>query len=173
MLNSAPNNSKYNQGNYIPKYKDKLVKLNSQGGVYFRSSLEKRLMLYLDHNEKITRWGAECMKVNYQRQNLNGDGIKNHTYYPDFYYELRDDQGVLKQVVVEVKPMKDYKMVQMLREKKLKVPEKGLKKLKNFEYDLKEAYKNKCKWDAMIKWCNKKGYKFIIITEEHLKKFNV
>jgi len=25
----------------------------------------------------------------------------------------------------------------------------------------------------MIKWCEKKGYDFIIITEEHLKKFNV
>jgi hypothetical protein len=25
----------------------------------------------------------------------------------------------------------------------------------------------------MIEWCNKKGYEFIIITEENLKRFNV
>ena len=48
-----------------------------------------------------------------------------------------------------------------------------MKKLKNFEYDLKMAYKNKQKWETMINWCNKKGYEFIIITEQHLKKFNL
>ena len=86
---------------------------------------------------------------------------------------MRLDDGILKQVVVEVKPMKEYKMVQDLNEGRLTVPAKGLKKLKNFEYDLKMAYKNKNKWETMIAWCNKKGYDFIIITEEHLKKFNV
>jgi hypothetical protein len=69
--------------------------------------------------------------------------------------------------------MKEYKMVQDLNEGRLTVPDKGLKKLKNFEYDLKMAYKNKNKWETMINWCNKKGYEFIIITEQHLKKFNV
>ena len=27
--------------------------------------------------------------------------------------------------------------------------------------------------EDLIKWCEKKGYDFIIITEEHLKKFSV
>ena len=30
MLNSKPNNANYNQGNYIPKYKDKVIKLNKE-----------------------------------------------------------------------------------------------------------------------------------------------
>jgi hypothetical protein len=81
--------------------------------------------------------------------------------------------GELKQIVAEVKPMKEYKMVQALNEGRLEVPDKGTKKLKNFEYDLKMAYKNKQKWETVIEWCNKKGYTFIIITEDHLKKFNV
>ena len=103
----------------------------------------------------------------------NGDSkIKNHVYHVDFYYEMRIND-VLKQVVAEVKPQKEYNMVLALNEGRLSVPEKGAKKLKNFEYDLKMAYKNKNKWDTMINWCNKKGYDFIIITEEHLKKFNV
>lgn len=43
MINSPPRQSnKYNQGLFIPKIKDKVVKLNSQGGLYFRSSLEKK-----------------------------------------------------------------------------------------------------------------------------------
>jgi hypothetical protein len=104
----------------------------------------------------------------------NGDSkIKEHCYYPDFYYEMRLSDGTLKQIVVEVKPMKEYNMVIALNEGKLSVPEKGAKKLKSFEYDLKMAYKNKNKWETMINWCNKKGYEFIIITEQHLNKFNV
>ena len=174
MINSKPNNKNYNQGNYIPKNKDKVLKLNTQGGVYFRSSWEKKIMTWLDYNVNIIKWGAECMRIPYQMTHFdNGDSkVKEHCYYPDFYYEMMVN-GSLKQVVVEVKPMKEYKMVQDLTEGRMNVPENGMKKLKNFEYDLKMAYKNKTKWETMITWCNKKGYEFIIITEDHLKKFNL
>jgi hypothetical protein len=103
----------------------------------------------------------------------NGDSkVKEHCYYPDFYYEMRIE-GVLKQVVVEVKPQKEYDMVLKLTEGSLNVPEGTLKKLKSFEYDLKQAQKNRDKWQTMIKWCNKRGYDFIVITENHLKKFGL
>jgi hypothetical protein len=132
-------------------------------------------MHWLDNNSTITKWGAECLRIPYQMTHFdNGDTkIKEHSYFPDFYYEMRLSDGTLKQVVVEVKPMKEFQMVQDLNEGKLNVPENGMKKLKNFEYDLKMAYKNKQKWETMINWCNKKGYDFIIITEQHLKKFNL
>lgn len=174
MLNSKPNNKNYHQGNFIPIYKDKVMKLNNQGGLFFRSGLEKKIMTWLDNNKDVTKWGAECLRIPYQMTHFdNGDTrIKEHSYFPDFYYEMRTSDGTLKQVVAEVKPMKEYKMVQNLNEGRLSVPE-GLKKMKNFEYDLKMAYKNKNKWETMIKWCEKKGYTFIIITEEHLKKFNL
>ena len=77
--------------------------------------------------------------------------------------------GSTRYVVAEVKPMKEYQDVCNLNEGRMNVPE-GLKKLKNFEYSLKQAYKNQNKWNTMISWCDKKGYDFIIITEEHLKK---
>ncbi len=175
MLNSKPNNSKYHGGNYIPKNKDKVIKLNTQSGVYYRSSWEKKIMYWLDHKKEIIRWGAECMRIPYQMTHFdNGDmRVKEHTYYPDFYYEMRNKDGVLKQVVVEVKPQKEYEMVLNLTEGKLNVPENGLKKLKSFEYELKLAQKNRNKWETMIKWCNKKGYEFVIITENHLKNFSI
>ncbi len=78
--------------------------------------------------------------------------------------------GDLKQVVVEVKPKKEYEMVQKLLEGNLTVPTNTLKKLKNFKYDLKMAYKNKSKWETMIKWCEKKGFTFIVVTEDTFKK---
>lgn len=175
MINSRPNNSKYHGGNYVPKNKEKVIKLNSYGGVFYRSSWEKKIMVWLDMKEEVFQWGAECIEIPYQMTHFDNGNIeiKKHRYYPDFFYKMRNSQGDLREVVMEVKPMKEYKMVQDLNEGKLSVPEKGIKKLKSFEYDLKMAYKNKQKWETMIKWCDKKGYDFIIITEEHLKKFNV
>lgn len=175
MLNSKPSNNKnYHQGNYVPKNKDKVLKLNNEGGVYYRSSWEQRIMLWLDVNENIIMWGAECMEIPYQQTHFeNGDmKIKNHRYFPDFFYKMKMSDGSLKQVVVEVKPQKEYQAVLDLENGKMVVPE-GLKKLKNFEYDLKMAQKNRDKWQTMIKWCTKKGYEFIIITELTLKKFGI
>jgi len=172
MINSVPNNKKYNQGNFIPKFKDKVLKLNTKGGLYYRSGLELKIMTWMDNKKNIIKWGAECLEIPYQMTHFeNGDSkVKSHRYFPDFYYEMRLANGQLKQVVIEVKPMKEYKMVIDLSEGKLVVPE-GLKKLKNFEYDMKMAYKNKNKWETMINWCDKKGYEFIIVTEETLKKY--
>jgi hypothetical protein len=172
MLNSRPNNSRYSQGNYIPNNPDKLLKLNKEGGVYFRSGLEKKFMIWLDNKKEIIKWGAECLKIPYQMKHFdNGDiKLKEHCYFPDFYYEMRLADDTTKYVVVEVKPMKEYKMVINLNEGNLNVPTNGLKKLKNFEYDIKMAYQNQSKWQTMIKWCNIKGYEFIVVTEEHLKK---
>ena len=56
MLNSKPNNSNYNQGNYIPVNKDKVIKLNNQGGIFYRSSWEKKICHWLDHKSEIVRW---------------------------------------------------------------------------------------------------------------------
>jgi hypothetical protein len=177
MFNSVPKNKNYHQGNFIPKNRDKVIKLNSQNGVFYRSSWELKIMTWLDANDKIVKWGAECITIPYQMTHFdNGDiNVKSHNYYPDFYYEIKGENGFNKKVVAEVKPMKEYLMVVNLQEKKLEMPDssKGLKKLKNFEYDLKMAQKNREKWNTMIKYCDKKGWDFIIITEDHLKKFNL
>lgn len=173
MLNSKPNKNKnYHQGNFIPKNKDKVLKLNSEGGLYYRSGLEQKIMIWLDNKENIIQWGAECLEIPYQRTHIiKGEKkLKSHRYYPDFFYIIESDDGARKYVVVEAKSMKEYKNVILLKEKKMEVPKSGHKKLKNFEYDLKEAHKNMAKWEQMIKWCDKKGYEFIIITEQHLKK---
>ena len=177
MLNSQPKNKNYHQGNFIPKDKEKILKLNSQGGIYYRSSWELKIMTWLDSSSSVTKWGAECMAIPYQMTHFN-DGdmkVKNHSYYPDFYYEMKLSDGSIKKVVAEVKPQKEYQMALMLQEKKIQVPDNkvSLKKLKNFEYDLKMAQKNLSKWETMIEFCHKKGWEFIVITEIHLKRFNL
>jgi hypothetical protein len=166
MLNSKPNNSNYNQGNYVPKNKDKVLKLNNNGGVYFRSSWEKKIMTWLDLNEKIIKWGAECMKIPYQMTHFdNGDTrVKEHCYYPDFYYELKREDGSISKVVAEVKPYSET-----IEPKLSSNP--TAKQMKNFEYALKMYNKNLSKWTYMIEYCQRKGFEFIIITEKVFLSF--
>lgn len=176
MLNSKPNNKKYHQGNFIPVNKDKVYKMNNQGGVFYRSSWEYKIMKWLDMNESIVIWGAECFEIPYEMTHFEaGDfKIKNHRYYPDFFYKMKMSDGSIKEVVAEVKPQKEYQIVLDLIQGRLSVPKDGnLKKLKSFEYELKLGQKNRDKWETMISWCNLKGYEFIIITELHLKKFGM
>jgi len=179
MINSKPNNNKYHQGNYIPINKEKVIKLNSEGGIYYRSSLEKKkMMVWFDNNDKIIRWCAECNKIPYQLTHYEKSGdinLKSHTYYPDFYYELEKNDRTTSKVICEVKPHKEYEDVILFEKKLFNVPQNATtKKLKNLEYRLKMAQKNSQKWKTMIRYCEKKGLKFIVITEQHLKskKFN-
>ena len=166
MINSAPKQpTKYKQGLYIPKNINKLIKLNSQGGLYYRSGLEQKMMIYLDLNENITFWGAEHLRVPYIKTEWVSESQEykttEHSYYPDFYYELKRNDGSISRVVAEVKPHSET-IEPKLAEKPTS------KQLKNFEYSLKMYNKNLSKWKYMIEYCDRKGFQFIIITEQHL-----
>lgn len=168
MINSAPrSNGKYKQGLYKPVNRGKLIKENSQGGVFFRSGLEQKFMIYLDTNDRIISWGSENLSIPYQKTEYNPNTrdleTTTHTYYPDFYYELRRDDGSISKVVAEVKPSSET------MEPKLPANPTA-KQLKNFEYSLKMWNKNQAKWAHMIEYCERKGFEFIIITEQLLLK---
>lgn len=167
MINSAPKQpNKYKQGLFTPKNKEKLIKANSYGGVFYRSGLEHRMMIYLDSNENIKVWGAENLRIPYEKTEWNSVTERlettSHSYYPDFYYELIRSDGSISKVVAEVKPYSETV--------EPKLPERATaKQLKNFEYSLKMWNKNLSKWKYMIEYCQRKGFEFIIITEKNLK----
>jgi hypothetical protein len=146
---------------------DKLIKANSYGGVFYRSGLEQKMMIYLDSNTNIKYWGAEYIRVPYQKTEYNNTThdieTTTHSYFPDFYYELIRSDGSISKVVAEVKPSNETS--------EPKLPQNATaKQLKNFEYSLKMWNKNLSKWKYMIDYCEKKGFEFIIITEQHLAK---
>jgi TnsA endonuclease N terminal len=168
MINSAPKQpGKYKQGLYVPKNKEKLIKANSYGGVFYRSGLEQKMMIYLDSNENIKSWGAEHLRIPYEKTEYNNTTHELettvHSYFPDFYYELQRSDGTISRVVAEVKPSNETV--------EPKLPQDATaKQLKNFEYALKMWNKNLSKWKYMIEYCQRKGFEFIIITEQHLSK---
>lgn len=166
MLNNAPRqNDKYKQGLFVPTNRDKVIKLNSQGGLYYRSGLERKMMVYLDNNSKIINWGAEHLKIPYTKtewvSELQEYKTTEHTYYPDFYYELKREDGSLSKVVAEVKPYSET-IEPVLKQNPT------AKQLKNLEYSIKMYNKNLSKWTYMIEYCERKGFEFIIITEKIL-----
>ena len=167
MLNNAPRqNTKYKQGLFIPKNIDKLLKANNAGGLYYRSGLEHKFMIYLDQNSNIIRWNSELIKIPYVKNvwdaKLTEMVKSDHHYYPDFYYELKRPDGSISRVVAEVKPLSDT------MEPKL-TSNPTSKQLTNFEYSLKMYSANLDKWKTCIEYCRMKGFEFIIITEQNLK----
>jgi hypothetical protein len=166
MLNSKPTGAgHYKQGLYKPININKVIKLNAMGGLYYRSSLEQKVMIYLDNNPNIIRWCAEYISIEYELTDIEFK-TSRHTYYPDFYYELQKSNGDVSRVVMEVKPES------VLHEPKLPV-KSTRKQLENLEYALKMFNKNKCKWDAAVAYCNRKGFKFILVTEETFERYRI
>lgn len=168
MINNAPRSGgRYKQGNYIPKNKNKVLKLNSRGGLYFRSGLEEKMMIHLDMNPKILLWGAECIEIPYTRKERDMKNgvykISEHRYYPDFYYEYASSKGVTKKVVVEVKPFSQT-------QPPVAKSNPTTKQLRNLEYDVKEYNKNLAKWKEVVEYCKRKGFEFQIITEKFFER---
>jgi hypothetical protein len=161
-MNKSKFNTKYHQGVFTPKNKEKYIGYTP---VKFRSSWEFFFffMTYLDNNESVTKWSSETIVIPYL--DLRN---KSHRYYADFYYEIinSENPALMDRVLVEIKPSKE-----------LTPPERPLnettKALSNYEYSIRMHIKNKLKWDAAIDFCNKRGIKFVIITEEHLKKYGI
>jgi len=167
MINNAPRQpGKYHQGLYVPQNKNKLMKANEKGGVYYRSSWEKKVCIYLDMNDSIVRWGCEFIEIPYMLTEVKNSipTTTKHRYYPDFYYELKNSDGSIKKVIVEIKPK-----VETLPPKQLKNGATR-KQLQSFEYAIKMWNKNLSKWQTTIAYCKSKGIEFVIITEDFINR---
>jgi len=175
MINNAPNNpkdkngkQKYNQGNYIPVNKDKVIKLNSSGGIYYRSGYEKKVYAYMDLNESVVRWGAEFIEIPYTKKSVKKTDWgeyqwveSSHRYFPDVYYELKRSDGTISKIIAEIKPLSETK--------EPKLTQGATKKqLENFEYSMNLWNANMHKWAQAIEYSENRGMKFVIITEKYL-----
>jgi len=137
-------------GRYIPtnikKYKGDVSK------IFYRSLWERKFMVYCDRNEAILEWGSEEVIIPYISP-LDG---RRHRYFPDFYIKVRQKDGSIKKILIEVKP------------KKYCSPPTSTRKTKRFVQEVRQWGVNQAKWEAAIEWCNDRGIEFKILTEDHL-----
>ncbi len=135
---------------YNPKNKSKYI--GNPTNIICRSLWERRVCKYLDENKNIIRWGSEEITIPY----YSPVDKKMHRYYPDFVVEKKTNGGI-KTLIIEVKPKKQTTEPQ--------------RKKKSKSVYIKECMRysiNESKWKAAEKICKKKGWNFIILTEDDI-----
>tara|TARA_R110000772_G_scaffold47250_1_gene108101 strand:- start:2800 stop:3339 length:540 start_codon:yes stop_codon:yes gene_type:complete len=167
MINSRPNGvGNYRQGLYVPLNKDKVFKLNEQGGLYYRSSWELTAMKYFDMCEDVSLWGCECIEIPYQLTKPDKFGVvkvTNHRYFPDFYYKLKMKDNTIREILLEVKPVEQTRPPKWKDGSRL-----TQKQLKSYEWSINEYNRNMCKWEATLEYCVPKGIEFKFLVKEHV-----
>jgi hypothetical protein len=139
------------KGKYQPSYPKKYK--GDPTNIIYRSLWERKFMVYCDTNEKILEWGSEEIIVPYRSPVDN----RYHRYFPDFYIKVKDKNGKIKKMIIEIKPYK-----QCIEPKVQK------RKTKGYIYEVVEYAKNQAKWKAAEEWCLDRGYEFKVLTENEL-----
>jgi hypothetical protein len=139
------------RGKYQPSFPRK-YKGNSSNIIY-RSLWERKFMKYCDLNENILEWASEEIALPYRSPLDN----KIHRYFPDFYIKVKESSGVVKKMLIEVKPKK-----QTVQPKPQNIKTKG------YIYEAREYVRNQAKWKAAKNFCEDHQWEFKVITEDEL-----
>lgn len=121
--------------------------------IVYRSSWELKLMTRLDAHPDVIWWCSEELAIPY-RSPVDG---KMHRYFPDFVVHMKNKQGVLETVMIEVKP----KSQTVEPKKQATVTKKYLKEV--FTWGI-----NSAKWAMAEEYCKDRGWKFQIMSEKEL-----
>tara|TARA_Y100000361_G_C10869560_1_gene193496 strand:- start:38 stop:478 length:441 start_codon:yes stop_codon:yes gene_type:complete len=121
--------------------------------VVYRSLWERKFMMYCDENTNVLKWSSEEIVIPYR----SPVDRKMHRYFPDFWIQIRNSQGIKEGILIEVKP----KAQTSPPRKKSRVTKRYLREV--YTYGINEA-----KWKAAEEFCKDHGWKFQILTEEHL-----
>lgn len=130
--------------------------LGTKSPVY-RSSWERRSMVYFDTNKNVIAWASENFQIEYVSP---WDG-KVHRYFPDIYVKCITKENKIKEYVLEIKPKKQC-------EKPKEPKHKTAKAMENYKAACRLYAKNCAKWEACKEFCRKRGYEFKLITENEI-----
>lgn len=141
---------KFTQGLYAPRNPHKYV--GDPTKIRYMSSYELETHKFFDGNERVLRWSSEEIAIPYIKPTDN----RVHKYYPDYWVEYVNKDGVIVQEVIEVKPVAQTRAPRANSKHKL--------------YEQLTLAVNLAKWQAAQAFCVKRGWKFRIITEKSIFK---
>ena len=144
--------AKFKKGRFKPKNPEKYM--GDPTNIVFRSSWEHKYMKWLDHHSSIKSWQSEEFFIPYVSP-IDG---RRHRYFPDFFVVVENSNGGVDKLVVEIKPKKQSEP-----------PKKQQRKTKRYIQEVMTYAVNQYKWDAARNYCEERGYKFIVLTEDELK----
>ena len=139
------------KGRYIPTNPKKYKGDSSR--IIYRSLWERKFMVYCDTNNSVLEWGSEEVIIPYLSP-LDG---RVHRYFPDFYIKIRQRNGFIKKMIIEIKP-----------KKQCKPPKPVTRKTRKWLNEIKTYSINEAKWKSATKWCKNYDMEFKILNEDHL-----
>jgi hypothetical protein len=121
--------------------------------IIYRSSWELRCLNYFDQNPNVIWYASEEVIVPYKHP-IDG---KYHRYYPDFIIKVRQRNGQIKTMMIEVKP-----------EYQKNAPKKQTRKTKKYINEVVTYATNQAKWKAAEDYCADRKWEFKVMTENDL-----
>jgi len=126
--------------------------------IIYRSLLERRFMIYCDTNTSVLEWSSEEVVVPYVSPIDN----RYHRYFVDFWMRYRDREGILKSVLIEIKPA-----IQTQPPKRKDTPIG--RPTRRFLNEVKTWGVNQAKWKAATEYAKDRNWEFKIITDKDLR----
>lgn len=146
--------ARYNQGFFKPDHPEKYK--GDPTNIVYRSGWEFKVMSDLDKALNVIEWSSEEVVIPYRSPIDN----RVHRYYLDFYMKVKNKEtGVIEHYLIEVKPKKET------------VPPKvqsNKKPSKRYLNEVKNWGVNSAKWKAAEEYCKSRGWKFIVMNEDHI-----
>lgn len=136
---------------FIPTNPDKYV--GDVNNIISRSSWETKLLKYMDLNENVLKYASEEVIVPY----FSPVDKKMHRYFPDFIVQLKQKDGGITTMMVEVKPLKETVP-----------PVAPARQTNSYRNAVLTYVVNMAKWEAANAFCLNRGWKFQLITEKDL-----
>ena len=121
--------------------------------IIYRSSWECRVMNWLDKNPNIVSWASEELTIPY----ISPVDGRWHRYFPDFVVKVKDKNGQLRTMMLEVKP-----------KKQTQAPTPQRRVTKRYITEVTTWGVNQAKFKAATEYCLDRGWEFKVITEDHL-----
>ena len=140
------------KGRYTPQNPRKYR--GNHSNIIYRSLWELKFMKYCDRSASIIEWGSEEIIIPY----ISPWDNRVHRYFPDFYIKVRQADGKVKKMIIEVKPKKQCKPPTTTPKRKT---QRWFSEIKTWSI-------NEAKWKAAVPWCEDKGMEFKILTEDDL-----
>lgn len=131
-------------GEYSPINPEKYV---GSYPIVWRSTWELTICRMLDMHDSIDQWASESLKIPY----FNPLTQRQTVYVPDFMVEFQDRNGKMHLEVWEIKPSKETHLNEARSSR-----------------DRAALAVNAMKWKAAQEWCNARGAKFRVITENDI-----
>lgn len=139
------------KGKWYPKNPEKYR--GDVNNIVYRSSWEKKMLIWLDLNPSVIEYASEEIQIPYFDPVQN----KMRRYFVDLWAIIKTKDGSLKKFLIEIKP-KQFTMP----------PPNQNRKTKRYIEEALQYATNKAKWEAAEKVCRENDMQFLLLTEEQI-----